>query len=412
MQPIPVKLSGSIATSQTKLMSEAMIREVAEFGGRIDILFNNAGAGLGGFFDKLTNRHWERAFALNFYGALYGIRAVLPIMRQQGGGQIVDIVSGIAFAPMAQQSMYSATKAALNALTLALRYELWDENIRVSSATPGVTATGIWEASGVPTPPGAQSAGQAARTILAGVAKNERLVLGDQGDAFGAKVCFNPEAATAVDDYLLECRSQEAQWRVCGLGQKREEPMNTRPWLKSYSPGARWDAPIEFCPVQSILDTAAKRFGPLPALQFMDKRISYAELEALANRAASGFQKLGVGPGVHVALYLPEYAPLPDRLLRSAEGGWNGRQYFPGSSLRGLEFKIEDSETDILVTLDLASSIRRQRNSWPPRGSRDGGRRIRRMGARAGSGQRAHEGRRNAERAEVRRTPARLPLSY
>ena len=182
---------------------QAMIRDAAEFGGRIDMLFNNAGAGLGGLFDKLTNKHWEKAFAVNFYGALYGIRAVLPFMRQQGGGHIVDIVSGIAFAPMAQQTMYAATKAALNALTLALRYELWDENIRVSSATPGVTATAIWEASGVPTPPGAQSAEQSAQTILAGVAKNERLVLGDQGDAFGAKVCFNPEAATAVDDYLL-----------------------------------------------------------------------------------------------------------------------------------------------------------------------------------------------------------------
>jgi NAD(P)-dependent dehydrogenase (short-subunit alcohol dehydrogenase family) len=98
---------------------QAMIGKAAEFGGRIDILFNNAGAGFGGDFDKLTNKHWEKAFALNFYGALYGIRAVLPIMRRQGGGQIVDIVSGIAFAPMAQMTQYSATKAALNGLTLA-----------------------------------------------------------------------------------------------------------------------------------------------------------------------------------------------------------------------------------------------------------------------------------------------------
>ncbi len=182
---------------------QAMIRRAAEFGGRIDILFNNAGSGFGGPFDKLTNKHWEKAFALNFYGALYGIRAVLPIMRQQGDGHIVDIVSGIAFAPMAEMTQYSATKAALNALTLALRYELWDENIRVSSATPGVTATGIWKASGVPPPPRAQSAEQSARAILAGVAKNERLVLGDKDDVFGAKVCFNPKAAASVDDYLL-----------------------------------------------------------------------------------------------------------------------------------------------------------------------------------------------------------------
>jgi short-subunit dehydrogenase len=69
----------------------------------------------------------------------------------------------------------------LNVLTLALRYELWDKNIRVSSATPGVVATAIWKASGVPPPPRAQSAEQSAQTILAGVAKNERLVLGGPG---------------------------------------------------------------------------------------------------------------------------------------------------------------------------------------------------------------------------------------
>ena len=66
-----------------------------------------------------------------------------------------------------------------------------------------MTATAIWKASGVPPPPRAQSAEQSAQTIFAGVAKNERLVLGDKDDVFGAKVCFNPEAATAVDDYLL-----------------------------------------------------------------------------------------------------------------------------------------------------------------------------------------------------------------
>lgn len=180
-----------------------MIRKAAEFGGRIDILFNNAGAGFGGFFDAQTNEDWAKAFALNFYGALYGIRAVLPVMRSRAGGHIVNIISGIAFSPMAQQTMYAATKAALNGLTLALRYELWDENIRVTSATPGTTATAIWKAGGVEPPPGAQSAEQSARTILAGVARNERLVLGDAGDVSGAKNCFNPDVAAAVDEYLL-----------------------------------------------------------------------------------------------------------------------------------------------------------------------------------------------------------------
>jgi NAD(P)-dependent dehydrogenase (short-subunit alcohol dehydrogenase family) len=192
-----------------------MIEKAAAFGGgRLDLLFNNAGAGFSGHFDEQTNTDWEHAFALNFYGALYGIRAVLPIMRAQGAGHIIDIISGIALAPMAFQTMYSATKAALNGLTLALRYELWDENIRVTSATPGTTVTAIWR--GTTPPAGAQSAEQSAATILAGVARNERLVLGDEGDRNGAKHCFDPEAAEGYDTYLLDVarKRRRGEWVV------------------------------------------------------------------------------------------------------------------------------------------------------------------------------------------------------
>jgi NAD(P)-dependent dehydrogenase (short-subunit alcohol dehydrogenase family) len=193
---------------------QAMIKKAAESGGRVDILFNNAGAGLDGPFDKQTNDNWEKAFALNFYGALYGIRAVLPIMRKQGSGHIVNTISGIAFVPMAYQTMYSATKAALNGLTLALRYELWDENIRVTSVTPGTVVTAIWQ--GKEAPPGAQSPEQSAHTILAGAAKNGRLVLGDQQDVSGAKHCFDPDAAAAMDDYLLNVARERrsGEWIV------------------------------------------------------------------------------------------------------------------------------------------------------------------------------------------------------
>ena len=72
--------------------------------------------------------------------------------------------------------------------------------------------------------------------------------------------------------------------------------MNSRPWLNSYPPGVSWDTPIEAAPVQSVLENSARTFADLPALEFMGRRISYAELDALANRAAAGFQKLGVGP--------------------------------------------------------------------------------------------------------------------
>ena len=59
----PGKTLGLHCNVTNEIEVQAMIRDAAEFGGRIDILFNNAGAGLGGFFDKLTNEHWEKAFA-------------------------------------------------------------------------------------------------------------------------------------------------------------------------------------------------------------------------------------------------------------------------------------------------------------------------------------------------------------
>lgn len=194
-----------------------MIARAAEFGGgRVDLLFNNAGAGFGGYFDQLSDADWQKAFALNFYGALYGIRAVLPVMRAQGGGHIVDVISGIAFSPMALQSMYAATKAALNALTLALRYEFWDENIRLTSATPGTTATAIWTAAGTAPPPDAQTPQRSAQTILDGVARNWRLVLGDAGDESGARYCFHPDAAEKQDEYLLNVarKRRSGEWVV------------------------------------------------------------------------------------------------------------------------------------------------------------------------------------------------------
>ncbi len=194
-----------------------MIKQAAEFGGgRIDLLFNNAGAGFRGNFEEQSNGDWAKAFALNFYGAVYGIRAVVPVMRAQGGGHIVNVISGIAFYPMAYQTMYSATKAALNSLTLALRYEFWDENIRFTSVTPGTTATDIWSALGTGAPAGAQSPQESARKILSGVSKNERLVLGDDADASGARSCFNPEAAIYADEYLLNVarKRRKGEWVV------------------------------------------------------------------------------------------------------------------------------------------------------------------------------------------------------
>ncbi len=131
--------------------------------------------------------------------------------------------------------------------------------------------------------------------------------------------------------------------------------MNARPWVKSYPPGVRWDAPIEPALLQSVLETSAARFAGHAALQFMDRRITYAELDALADRAAAGFQKLGVGPGVHVGLFLPNTPHYVIALFGVLKAGGVVVNFSPLDALGTLAFKIEDSETDILVTLDLAA---------------------------------------------------------
>ena len=167
----PEKVKGILCDVTKEGEVVDMIAGAADFfGGRIDLLINNAGGGMMGLFvephpsapeEELkeirvqTNEDWERSFALNFYGALYGCRAVIPVMRRHGGGQVINVISGIAFYPMPYQTMYAATKAALNGMTLSLRYEYWDENIKFNSATPGTTATAIW--GDLPAPPTASS---------------------------------------------------------------------------------------------------------------------------------------------------------------------------------------------------------------------------------------------------------------
>jgi len=182
------------------------------FGDRFDLLFNNAGAGFLGSFSDMTNEDWKTAFDLNFYGALYGMRAVLPIMVKQGGGQIINVISGIAFTPMAYQSRYAATKAALNALSLALRAEYWDDNVKISSATPGTTATAIWGSLEVPKI--AQASQQSASRILDGVVNNDRVILGDDGDVEGATNCFNPLVKKQIDEYLLNVARERRKGNV------------------------------------------------------------------------------------------------------------------------------------------------------------------------------------------------------
>lgn len=127
------------------------------------------------------------------------------------------------------------------------------------------------------------------------------------------------------------------------------------PWTKSYPPGVHWDAELPVMPVQQLLDDAAAKWGDLPAIDFMGRTMPYRELLDLVNRAAKGFQRLGVKPGVHVGLYLPNTPHYVISFFGVLKAGGTVVNYSPLDAELVLAHKVDDSQTDIIVTLDLAA---------------------------------------------------------
>ncbi len=133
--------------------------------------------------------------------------------------------------------------------------------------------------------------------------------------------------------------------------------MSETPWIASYPSPARWDAPLDLGAVHGLLDDAAARFGDRPAVEFMGKRATYRQLHALANRAAKGFQQLGVGPGVHVGLYLPNTPHYLVAFFGVLKAGGTVVNYSPLDAAQVLAHKVVDSETRLLVTLDVPALL-------------------------------------------------------
>ncbi|WP_447746822.1 long-chain-fatty-acid--CoA ligase [Variovorax boronicumulans] len=131
--------------------------------------------------------------------------------------------------------------------------------------------------------------------------------------------------------------------------------MNSKPWLASYPEGVAWDHAITPTSVQQILADAVAGFPDRPAIDFMGKRLNYRELGALVDRAAKGLQALGVRPGVHVGLFLPNTPHYLVALFGVLQAGGTVVNYSPLDAAKVLEHKIEDSQTDFLITLDLAA---------------------------------------------------------
>ena len=111
---------------------------VTEKEGKIDILINNAGYGISGAVEFTDGKDAKRLFDVDFFGMDSVTRAVLPVMRQNGGGRIVNISSVAAALPIPFQTYYSAVKAAVSAYSLALADEVRPFGIEVLSIMPGI----------------------------------------------------------------------------------------------------------------------------------------------------------------------------------------------------------------------------------------------------------------------------------
>ena len=131
----------------------------------------------------------------------------------------------------------------------------------------------------------------------------------------------------------------------------------TRPWLAHYPAGIDWHAPLPEVAVTDLLDDAVRRWPKRPALEFMGRVIDYADFGALVDAFAAGLQRLGVGPGDHVGLYLPNTPHYPVAFFGALRAGATVVNYSPLDAERVLADKIADSRTDVLVTLDLATTL-------------------------------------------------------
>lgn len=112
----------------------AAVEEVKARYGRIDVLVNNAGMGISGSVEDTAYADARAIFDVNFFGALNLIQAVVPVMRDSGGGTIINMSSVAAELSIPFQSFYSATKAAVLSLSQALRSEVAPFNIGYGAA--------------------------------------------------------------------------------------------------------------------------------------------------------------------------------------------------------------------------------------------------------------------------------------
>ncbi|URC12307.1 SDR family oxidoreductase [Flavobacterium sp. B183] len=122
---------------------QSAVAQIIAASGRLDVVINNAGVGITGPLEEIPTEEIKNNFETNFFGPIEVMKSVLPQMREQKSGLIINITSIAGYMGLPYRSVYSASKGALELITEALRMEVKSFGIEITNVAPGDFATNI-----------------------------------------------------------------------------------------------------------------------------------------------------------------------------------------------------------------------------------------------------------------------------
>jgi 3-oxoacyl-[acyl-carrier protein] reductase len=181
---------GVVADLAEPAAAEELLAAAADALGPVECLVNNVGEAYQIPFDELSDRHWDEMWQLNVMSYVRSIRAVLPAMRDRGGGVIVNVSSTAGKRPSTGMPNYSVTKAAVLSLSRLVADLYAGDGIRCNAVAPGPTATAAWLGDGGLADQQAARSGKTRDEVLAAVGAGRPIGRLAEPDEIAAVIVF------------------------------------------------------------------------------------------------------------------------------------------------------------------------------------------------------------------------------